>query len=108
MNWDTLFAHLPVAALIGWALSIGIPYLSALATKKPNHLTGVITAALSLVDGLFVELARQGDGHYNWGVAFGQAFLAWLTATQWHSKVLAGTQPESDLHAVGSKAAPTP
>jgi len=100
MTWDALFTHLPTAALIGWLASIGIPYLSALFTKKPSHLTGIITAVLSLLDGFLVELSNQ-NGHYQWGTAAGQAFLAWLTAITWHSKVLAGTKTEASLYATG-------
>lgn len=98
MNWTALFALLPLPALIGWALAVPIPYLSALATRHPGHLTGIVTAALALVDGLLVELAAQAPGHYNVGAAAGQAFLVWLTATKWHSKVLAGTQTEANLY----------
>lgn len=98
MDWTTLFSHLPTAALIGWLLSIGIPYASAAATKHPGHLTGVFTAILSLVDGLLVQLSQQGSGNYNFGAAAGQAFLAWLTATSWHRQVLSATHTEGKLH----------
>lgn len=98
MNWNALFSQLPIAALLGWLASVAIPYLSALATRKPGHLTGVITAVLALVDGFLVELSQQGNGHYNFALAGGQAFLAWITATQWHTKVLAGTKTEGKLY----------
>lgn len=108
MNWNTLFSQLPLAALLGWLASVAIPYLSALFTRKPGHLTGVITAVLALVDGFVVELAQQGNGHYNYALAGGQAFLAWITATQWHTKVLAGTQTEQNLYQFPRKSAPPP
>lgn len=109
MNWNALFSQLPLAALLGWLASVAIPYLSALVTRKPSHLTGVITAVLALVDGFVVELVHQGNGHYNFALAGGQAFLAWITATSWHSKVLAGTEIEAALHAfLKPPAAPAP
>lgn len=107
MTWDGLFAQLPIAALIGWAVSVGIPYLSALVARGPNHWVGVATALLSLLDGFLVELSQQGS-HYNYGAAAGQAFLVWLTATKWHSKVLAGTQPEATLYSFPKKASAPP
>lgn len=103
MNWNALFASLPLTAMLGWLASVAIPYLSALFTRKPSHLTGVITALLSLLDGLAVALAQQGNGHYNFGLAAGQAFLAWLTATGWHSKVLSGTPVEAKLYSLFAK-----
>jgi hypothetical protein len=107
MNWQTLFANLPVASLLGWLAAVGIPYLSALATRSPGHLTGVITAVLSLVDGFIVQLVNQNGG-YNVGAAVGQAFLVWFTATKWHSKVLAGTQTEATLHQMPRRAPAPP
>lgn len=98
MNWQTLFSQLPLPALIGWMLAVGIPYLTALAVRGPSHLAGVLTAALSLLDGFLVELSQQGQ-HYNFGTAAGQAFLVWLTATKWHSKVLMATHTEAKLYA---------
>lgn len=102
MNAVTLLGHIPVADWLGLICSIAIPYISALLTKHPGHLTGLITAALASVNGVLADLATEGN--VTWKAA-GVALLSWLVATKWHGKVLAGTSVEDDLHATGTKPA---
>lgn len=100
MNALALLGNIPVAVWIGLLLSTVIPFLSALATKAPSFLTGVVTALLSGLTGVLTTLAASGD--VTWRSA-GAALLSWLIATTTHSKILAGTKTEDDLHAVGAR-----
>lgn len=96
----SLLALVPWAIVAGWAVAVVIPYLSALATKHPGHLTGVVTAALSLLDGFLSTLAQQGE-HLDLRAALAASFGAWVIASKWHTKVLAGTPAEAKLHSIG-------
>lgn len=99
MSILTLLGNVPVAVWIGFVLSTVIPAVAALATKGPSFLTGAITLLLSGLTGVLSTLAASGD--VTWRSA-GAAVVSWLIAATAHSKILAGTTIETQLHAVGS------
>lgn len=96
----SLLALVPWAVVAGWGASVAIPYLSALLTRRPGHLAGVVTVVLSLADGFLATLAQQGD-HLDARAALAASFGSWVIASKWHTKVLSGTATETSLHATG-------
>lgn len=96
VNW---LDHVPVpylAAIIGANL---IPYLSALATKKPGWWTGAVTVALSLLDAVVGAVAHGGND--DWRHVAAVTAGAWIVARLHLRTFLAGTKVEADLHAHG-------
>ena len=91
-----LFMLIPTATWLSFITATVIPYLSALVTPHKNAWTGIATALLALVSGICSSLALP---HSDWKQAVGTAFVTWLVATKWHSKVLSGTHLEGVLHA---------
>lgn len=70
--------HWSIALVAGFLATQVIPVISALATKRPNHWTGIITLALSFVDMLCTSIAEAGNG-IDWKqvlITTGLAFLA--------------------------------
>lgn len=96
-----LLNTVPTPLLIGFVVSNVIPYLSALATKAPSWATGAITLALSTLTGFLSEWAAQGSA-FDWKAALGASLVSWAVAALHHSKILAGTQVEAQLYAVGA------
>jgi hypothetical protein len=101
VNAVSLLGGVPVAVWIGLICSTLIPALSAVATRAPSFATGALTALLAGVNGVLSTLVATGD--VTWKAA-GAALLSWLIAAVTHSKVLAGTDVERQLHAIGTTA----
>lgn len=95
------FGAVPTAVWIGWICSIAIPYVSALLTAHPSHLTGWITTFLAGAVGVLSTLAATGD--VTWKSA-GAALVAWIIAGPLtHKGNLAATSAEADLHTHGAQ-----
>jgi hypothetical protein len=88
------------AAVVSLLTATLIPFLSALVTRVPSFLTGVVTAVLAIVSGFLAEWAANPD-HFDWKAALGTALAAWAIAALTHSKVLKGTAVEAELQARG-------
>lgn len=104
MNYEQLFQQLPWAAIFGLIATWGIPYLSALATKKPGWWTGILTTVLAFADAVFVQLGQHGIDNVHWkavvGLSFGYTASAWLH----HVVAIKGTEDVQPwLHAHGNK-----
>lgn len=104
MNLATLFASLPVP-VIALAISANvIPYLSALATKKPGWWTGVVTVALSFLGAVLAAVAQGGD--QSWRYVAAVTALTWLVARLHLSTFVKQTNVESWLHSNGNSGQP--
>lgn len=89
---------IPLATWLSLITSVGIPYLSALATKAPSWSTGFITALLSTGSGFFSEWAAHGSG-FAWKAAAGTSLLNFTIAAITHHGWLKGTDVEAKLYA---------
>jgi hypothetical protein len=84
VNW---LDHVPVPYVAGILIGAGvIPILSALATSHPSVLTGLFTAALSLLDAVLTAVAHAGND--DWRHVAGAAISTWFGAIAVHSKIL--------------------
>jgi peptidoglycan/LPS O-acetylase OafA/YrhL len=98
----TPFSYLALLPLVVLLLvSLVVPLVSALATKRPGLATGLLTLLLATVVGFLTEWADGGD-QYDWRRGLYNAALSFLLAALAHSKIYKGSQIEKDLHAVGS------
>lgn len=98
MNLLTLIHNLPVPVIVAFLTANVIPYLSALATRGPSWLTGMVTVTLSLASGFLSDWAAAGSG-FDWRSALGASFGTWVVASLHHWKVLSGTEVETKLYA---------
>lgn len=106
-NVTNYLDHVPAPYIAGILIGAGIiPMLSAIATSHPGVLTGLWTAALSLLDAVLTAVAHAGDD--NWRHVAAAAVSTWVGAIAVHSKILkkrdANDQPrglEALLHSIG-------
>lgn len=98
-------AAIPVPYIAAILAGNVVPYLSALATRKPGWWTGAATVALSLVSAVLAALAHAGSD--DWRQVGAVAALTWVMARLHLNTLLKGTQIEVALHSVGN-AAPAP
>lgn len=95
--------HWSAALVAGFVATQIIPVIAALATKKPNHWTGVITAVLAFVDMLCSNIAESGDG-VDWKQVIITSFLAFLAARLIAYKgIIEGTPWGKKLYGSGNK-----
>jgi hypothetical protein len=87
-----------VSDILFLAIAYVIPLLSALATKAPSTVTGIITTVLAIGNGLLVEAYQSGD-HYDWGKGLTNAVVALFIAFAVHAKVWAGGTAEKKAYA---------
>jgi hypothetical protein len=99
MNLIRLLAHIPVPLIAAFIAANVIPYLSALATRKPNWWTGAVTVALALVDAVVTAVSSSDNVH--WRVVAASTAVAWIVARLHLNTFLKGTEVEAWLHAHG-------
>lgn len=90
------------ALVLSVLTAYGIPLLSALATKAPSAVTGIVTTLVAALSGFLAEWAANPD-HYDWKAGAATALAAWIVATRAHDKTWAGSDIERALHSVGTK-----
>lgn len=101
MSAAQLIAALPVPVLAAAISANAIPYLSALATRKPGWWTGAVTVALSLLGAVLTAVAQSGD--QSWRYVAGVTAIMWVVARLHLNTFVKGTQIEAALHSVGNK-----
>jgi hypothetical protein len=100
-----LFNFHTLAATIAIVTGIAHPYISALLTRAPSWLTGILTSLQAAAAGFIAELAIAPD-NYDWRKALGIAISSWILAFAAQTLHLSGTTVQDKLHAVGTKATP--
>ena len=105
--------HLNPALVAGFVVSVIIPAVSSLVGRQHwRHLgfrLGLITLALSTLDGFFSQWAATPDGTpFAWRAALGAAATSYLIAVLARLNLWKGTTVDAALLAVGSKPAPAP
>lgn len=108
MNALQLLARLPLWVWLLLLFAFVLPGLSALSTRAPSFLAGVITVVLSVLSGV------AGDGlhaavtgaRFDWAQAFGAAALTWLVAAGAQARLYRGTATVARLHRRGLQMGP--
>lgn len=96
MSAVQLLATVPVPVVAAALSANAIPYLSALATRKPGWWTGLITVALSFLGAVLTAVAQAGD--QTWRYVAAVTAIMWVVARLHLNTFIKATDVETWLH----------